>query len=66
MKDWEYWYMEEIDLQSPVRQMENHGGLGAEPELQHWETSHFVSIPSLYQLSGLDQMLVHVGTEVVE
>ena len=58
--------MEEIDLQSPVCQMENHGGFGAEPELQYWETSHFVSVSSLYQLSGFDQMLVHVGTEVVE
>ena len=65
-KSYKLVYMEEVDLQSAVRQMENHGGLGAEPKLQHWKTGHFVSISSLHQLSGLDQMLVHVGTKVVE
>lgn len=49
--------MEEVDLKRAVSEVEDHCRLGAEPELQHWQTGHLIPI---LQKSDLDSHVIRI------
>ena len=59
-------YIEEVDLQCPVAQVQHNGRLGAEPGVQAGQPRNLVTLANWNVGARLDQMLIHVGSEVFE
>ena len=58
--------LEEIDLHGAVGEVHDDGPAGAEPGLEGGDPGELVLLPHLHVGPGLQQVLLHVVTEIVQ
>ena len=58
--------LEEVDLHSAVGEVQHDGTAGAEPVREVGQASQLIPVASCHVGAGLQQVLAHVVTEVLE
>ena len=58
--------LEEVNLDCAVRQVQHNGTLGPEPVGEEGQACQLVTVSTCHVGTGLEKVLTHVATEVLE